>query len=59
MKIIAKVDFSEQLKTGDSYELPESDAKMLIAAGLATEAPPTPSPRSRQYTRRDMQADPS
>ncbi|HEX8030288.1 MAG TPA: hypothetical protein VF491_17560 [Vicinamibacterales bacterium] len=59
MKIIAKVTFSEQLKAGDSYELPESDAKMLIAAGLvvAADAEPVRATRSRQYARRDMQAE--
>lgn len=62
MKIIATVDFSAQLKAGDSYELPESDARMLIAAGLATsgqDAEPvaaTPAPRSRTYSRRDRVA---
>ena len=68
LKIIAAVDFSAQLKTGDSYELPESDARMLIAAGLAhpatTPAPSVPSvsdapivpPRTRSYTTRSRQA---
>lgn len=63
MKIIAKVDFSTQLKKGDSYELPDSDAKILIAAGLAVphvaDAVADPSSRqtrSRTYARRDLQA---
>lgn len=68
MKIIATVDFSAQLKIGDSYELPDSDARLLIAAGLArpgdqppvsTAPPPATTamarPRSRQYARRDLQ----
>lgn len=61
MKIIAKVDFSTQLRRGDSYELPESDGKMLVAAGLAEEAPPEPSskPQTRRstYHRRDLTAE--
>lgn len=57
MKIIANVTFSTQLQKGDSYELPESDAKMLIAAGLA-QAADTPKPtRTRQYGRRDLQSE--
>lgn len=71
MHIIANVDFSNQLKKGESHELPETDARMLIAAGLAraAEAPLAPAvpsaspesttPRRRQYVRRDLQADAS
>ncbi len=66
LKIIAAVDFSTQLKTGDSYDLPDSDGRMLIAAGLArpatipepasvSEAPVVP-PRTRSYTTRARQA---
>jgi hypothetical protein len=58
MKIIAKVDFSTQLRKGDTYELPESDGKMLIAAGLAEPAPAAPDPpRRSRYQRRDMTAE--
>lgn len=60
MRIIAKVYFSEQLKPGDAYELPEADARLLIVAGLA-EAAPTDSAkpvarRAQAYGRRDLQA---
>lgn len=61
MKIIAKVDFSTQLRRGDAYELPESDAKMLVAAGLAEEAPAEPPQRQptrrSTYQRRDITAE--
>lgn len=57
MKIIAKVDFSAQLKKGDTYELPESDGKMLIAAGLAEPVPPSQDPPRRRYQRRDLTAE--
>ncbi len=61
MKIIAKVDFSTQLRRGDSYELPEADGKMLVAAGLAEEAlaEPAARPQTRRstYQRRDITAE--
>lgn len=59
MKIIANVDFSTQLMAGGSYELPDSDARLLIAAGLASaadEPAATGGSRGRSYTRRDRQS---
>ena len=63
MKIIATVNFSAQLQKGDAYELPESDARMLIGMGLARAAdgldpaaPPAEPARSPRggYRRRDL-----
>jgi hypothetical protein len=71
MKIIANVDFSAQLRRGDCYELPDADARLLVAAGLAhfpvAAAEPSaanasvpsdgqPASTRRAYQRRDRQA---
>lgn len=57
MKLVALKRFSSRVPTGATFDIPDRDARVLIAAKVAKPYDEEPERKRRTYRRRDLTAD--